>query len=282
MDVQLKQRLFLAIVILALIVIFVPMLFNKHEREKIATIQAIPTPPSKPMVRQVPISIPAQEQQEEHIVPQSEQPKQVQTQQAVSMVPAKKLAASTPAPIPKINAASAKLAQPAAQIIPAAQVAPAPIIRRAHILQARSNRYRHVIKSIPINQPLKVAQFKLAPNLPSHFNIRTSNASSVNVRQHLTAAQQTRLAVAKSYDKAWVIQLGSFSNEENANKLIHTLRAKGLTAFGYKFNKNGQVMTRVYIGPTLKQDAAQKALKDVEDLVHMKGIIMPFDATKLR
>jgi len=329
MDVHLKQRLFIAIVILALVIIFVPMLFSKHEREKIATIQAIPSAPQKPQVRQVPISIPMEEDQEEHIQSAMTHPMPAtQTQQHAAMtktpsqptktvvskpeqqpsqaVPPKSAASKEqpPAFVPKaeVQAPSkpsvhlnvvANSSSPVNGKHPVANTAshasPSTaqkqslrhmVVRRAHILREGRIKHRKVIKDIPINRPLKVANLTLPPALPRHFHLRASHASSGNVMQHLTKQQKKQLAAAKKYEKAWVIQLGSFANTENADHLIKELRSKGLTAFGYKFEKHDKVFTRVYIGPTLKKDSAKKALKDVEHLVHMKGIVVPFNAAK--
>jgi len=52
MDTKLKQRLLGAIVILALIIIFLPMLFNRHAKDKTPTLQEIPNPPAQPSVSQ--------------------------------------------------------------------------------------------------------------------------------------------------------------------------------------------------------------------------------------
>jgi cell division septation protein DedD len=50
MDIKLKKRLFGAIVILAIIIIFVPMLFKKHENSNTQPIMAAPTPPEQPQL----------------------------------------------------------------------------------------------------------------------------------------------------------------------------------------------------------------------------------------
>jgi DedD protein len=56
-------------------------------------------------------------------------------------------------------------------------------------------------------------------------------------------------------DAGWAVQLGSFSNAENAERLAAELRTRGYKAFVSRFESGGQARLRVRVGP--EQDRAR-------------------------
>jgi len=75
---------------------------------------------------------------------------------------------------------------------------------------------------------------------------------------------------------AWVVQLGSFSNEENAQSLNKKLRKAGYPAFVEPLNKNGQTSYRVRVGPEIKRSEAELLLKKLKDNMEMEGILVSY------
>ncbi len=75
---------------------------------------------------------------------------------------------------------------------------------------------------------------------------------------------------------AWVVQLGSFSNEENAQSLNKKLRKAGYPAFVEPLNKNGQTSYRVRVGPEIKRSEAELLLKKIKDNMGMEGILVSY------
>lgn len=55
----------------------------------------------------------------------------------------------------------------------------------------------------------------------------------------------------------WAVQLGSFSNRENAEKLASDLRGEGYAAFLSRLEANGAELHRVRVGPQKDRDAAE-------------------------
>ena len=55
--------------------------------------------------------------------------------------------------------------------------------------------------------------------------------------------------------EGWVVQLGSFASQENAERLATGLRAKGFRAFVSEFRGSARVLYRVRVGP--EQDRAR-------------------------
>lgn len=77
---------------------------------------------------------------------------------------------------------------------------------------------------------------------------------------------------------AWVVQVGSFSNSENALSLRNKLRSNGFTAFVEKLKKGSSTIYRVRIGPELKRKNAEAALRRLEQKLKLKGIVMGYEA----
>lgn len=82
---------------------------------------------------------------------------------------------------------------------------------------------------------------------------------------------------------AWVVQLGSFNNKNNARRLADKLRAAGYKAFMKEIKTaNGTVkQTRVYIGPEFKLASAAKLSKKVEQEMKLKGFVIHFKPLEL-
>jgi DedD protein len=76
--------------------------------------------------------------------------------------------------------------------------------------------------------------------------------------------------------KKWTIQLGSFSNKENAQKLLKQLKAKGYCAYS-KVGKNAEdeLITRVYVGPEADHDTAKSDIAKIEKLFKVHGVVKP-------
>jgi DedD protein len=64
--------------------------------------------------------------------------------------------------------------------------------------------------------------------------------------------------------KGWAVQLGSYSSEATAERLMNEWRAKGQSAFVMPVKSGGKTLYRVRIGPTKDRAAAEAALKSVK------------------
>jgi DedD protein len=76
---------------------------------------------------------------------------------------------------------------------------------------------------------------------------------------------------------AWVIQLGSFSSEENAVGLVSQLKSRGFAnAFAEKlYAKHGKVF-RVRVGPELLEAKARQVQARIEREINLKGIVVKY------
>ena len=71
---------------------------------------------------------------------------------------------------------------------------------------------------------------------------------------------------------AWIVQVASFSNEGNANKLKERLQAKGYKAYVKAApTSSGKVLQRVFVGPELKKAVAEQHKAEIEAAFKLKA-----------
>ncbi len=74
----------------------------------------------------------------------------------------------------------------------------------------------------------------------------------------------------------WVVQLGSFSNQVNAQGLVSKLQAQGFAAFIEELADNSESIFRVRVGPELDRDDAENIQKSLMARTGIKGIIISY------
>jgi DedD protein len=75
---------------------------------------------------------------------------------------------------------------------------------------------------------------------------------------------------------AWVVQLGSFSSEENARELNEKLRKAGLPSFVEPLKRESKISYRVRVGPELRRSDAQLLLAKMNKEMKLEGIIIRY------
>ena len=74
----------------------------------------------------------------------------------------------------------------------------------------------------------------------------------------------------------WVVQIGSFSNKKNAEKL--NLRAKdaGFRSFINPITQNNKIMHQVCLGPEYDEVDANKLREEIKDKMKLNGIVKKY------
>ena len=75
---------------------------------------------------------------------------------------------------------------------------------------------------------------------------------------------------------AWVVQLGSFSSQENASNLNLKLREAGYPAFVEPLKRQGGMAYRVRVGPELLRSDAQKMKEKLASELKIDGIVIRY------
>lgn len=81
-------------------------------------------------------------------------------------------------------------------------------------------------------------------------------------------------AAATSTTGMWAVQLGSFANQENAERLAAELREQGYAAFLSQLQTDSGALHRVRIGPQKDRDSAEAIAAQLEKSGH-KGRAVP-------
>lgn len=113
--------------------------------------------------------------------------------------------------------------------------------------------------------------------------INSSAASSaITTVKSTTAASAQAPAVpamplnAQGIPDAWVVQVGSFTNKDAANKLRDDLQAEGQKAYVRTVANGSGSISRVYIGPKLDKAQAQALKVQMDKRLKVNAMVMRF------
>jgi DedD protein len=88
------------------------------------------------------------------------------------------------------------------------------------------------------------------------------------------AAQPIAEAPAKTDEiHGWVVQVGSFSKQSNAEALRDRLRAKGMPSFVMQASSDGKTVYRVRVGPSLDRESAESLQRDIKQQTQLSGFV---------
>lgn len=77
--------------------------------------------------------------------------------------------------------------------------------------------------------------------------------------------------------KGWTIQVGSFSNPDNARDLEKKLKLGGFPAYTSGNLTQEGVLIKVMVGPQIKKDDANRLKTKVESKFAVKGLVIPYE-----
>ena len=72
----------------------------------------------------------------------------------------------------------------------------------------------------------------------------------------------------------WVVQVGSFSNSANAERLVERIRAESLSAFSEEVESGGKRIYRVRVGPYLEREEAIRVDQQIAEKFSLDGVVM--------
>ncbi len=79
------------------------------------------------------------------------------------------------------------------------------------------------------------------------------------------------------FNQRWFIQVGIFSQKENAVSLQNKIRSQGFDVTIADVNNENGLLYRVRVGPVLTREKAEKFKAKVDQLNNIKGIISAVD-----
>ncbi len=251
MDNQVKQRVIGAVVLVALAVIFVPMLLEKPDSDLGPVGSNLPEQPDQTVQDRIePLTLPEP--------PAEEEPAQVVLDQPPAGAHttgdvAGQMQGTVPAPGAEA-AAPVEPALPAPVTTAPIAPAPAPVTPPAAAPAAQP----------PAATPAPVQQAAPVAVTPAPAAPTTTPAKPVTSTQTDTAAKPL---------SGWVVQLASLASKDNALALRERLRGLGYTAFVEEITTAQGVLYRVRVGPELERGNAEALRNRLEQQVQIKGIV---------
>jgi len=224
MDSVLKQRLVGAVVLVALGVIFIPMLLEGPNDTLVPELEQLPElmdpGPSRPLE-----AFPSMD-----TLPAS---------------PDTSVLAADTAPEHEAEASPPQL-EPAPEVEPEPEMQPAPA-------------------AAPVPQPVEDASPSPAPKQAAPTPLPSAAVPEA-------PAAQPKAGPLGS----WVVQVGSFSSEQNAVGLRDNLRQGGFTTQVEKVRVDGKTHYRVRVGPFLERDQAEQSRRRLADKFKLNGRVLSY------
>lgn len=255
MDNQVKQRVIGAVVLVALAVIFVPMLLEKPDSDLGPVGSNLPEQPDQTVQDRIePLTLPEP--------PAEEEPAQLVLDQPQGAPAAALPATGDVAGQPQgaVPAAGAEATAPVEPALPA-PVTTAPIAPAPASVTPPAAAQPPAATPAPVQQAAPVAATP-APAAPA--------APVTTPAKPVTSAQTDSTAKPLS---GWVVQLASLASKDNALALRERLRGLGYTAFVEETATAQGVLYRVRVGPELERGNAETLRNRLEQQVQIKGIV---------
>jgi len=105
-----------------------------------------------------------------------------------------------------------------------------------------------------------------------------SPATNESEPEPKTEVQQSEKAeYTRSLDGAWVVQLGSFGNADNARRLRDQVRDKGYGSHLQKVERGDTTLTRVFSGPFSSKSDAEAAKRDLDTAFSLNSLVTTGD-----
>lgn len=235
MKMKTRYRLLGGVIILAVLAIVLPRLWEDTARSRSTQLSfAIPKPPSEDAV---PVLMP---KQPADAVQDNDSDSSSFT--VTDNSPAKAATAQTQAPqLAQVAKAKPAISKSGADKAAPAAIKPAP---------------KDVVAAKTIAKPKSQA-------------VVASAKRAVDLKNKHMANQ----LLQKDLPTAWVIQLGTFSNEQNAQKLIARLRKDGLAAYQREFKRGSKQMVQIFVGPEIQKDKMQKLQQTLRQKYNLVGLL---------
>jgi DedD protein len=116
------------------------------------------------------------------------------------------------------------------------------------------------------------------PEARSSAAANASSAPIENTRLETTAPPPTSATTAVkpvTSGHGWAVQLGSFANRANADKLAHQLKAQGFAVYVLSGGSGSSRRYRVRVGPMADRGAAAQTVAKLKSSGHIASFVPP-------
>ena len=113
---------------------------------------------------------------------------------------------------------------------------------------------------------------------PSPSEVASSGSANDDAPEQEAETRQSESAeYTRSLEGAWVVQLGSFGNADNARRLRDQVRDKGYGSHLQKVERGDNTLTRVFSGPFSSKSDAEAAKRDLDAAFSLNSLVTTGD-----
>jgi len=261
---KLKEIVFGFIVIVALGVIFVPMLFTDEGEPEQA--ETIPAKPAEEKVASIPPEV-----VESKSLKELKETKGKAIEAEVAKQPIQEEVKKQPLPEPSDPMIATAKPVPVSPPVSSALVTPPPETPTEPKKPEEKVKVEPVPVPVPSAVPVPVpAAVPVAPE-PEPTTEKAQDKSQPSVEQEKPAPKPKHKAV-----RGWVVQVGTFAVHDNAKSLVKKLKRAGFPAYTKGITRGGQNLTIVFVGPHSNREAATETLFAIESQYGLSGEVLHF------
>lgn len=135
------------------------------------------------------------------------------------------------------------------------------------------------VKTLEIESPQQPPVEEKVIRAPvDEHNLKSARPETENktaAQKPETASKEQQAVTSKPTDsKAWAVQVGSFSNPDNALGLRDKLRKQGYPAFVEQVKTSKGEVYRVRVGPEVRRNKAEALHKELQDKLKLDGLVV--------
>jgi len=284
MEKKTTQRIVGVSVVLALVVILLPLLFNKNETTLTQTTSVKAPPfPDQPVDTRIALTETQNVSPPVNPTPAPAPTPTVSTPPPAASPIASPMASNTTPVTDPVS--STGMAPVQASDKPSETISPSVQTINAAVNSAANN--QNPVKEEPVSPVSNV--IAVTNDLPYvHEDDKPKTLSHLRKIKAIKSVKAISASLAKKQmiaglkKTAWAVQLGSFKEKANARRLADKLRTAGYKAFmrEVKLTK-GCAQTRVFIGPEFKQASANELSEKIEQQLKLHGFIVMYKPLEL-
>ncbi|MCU7861047.1 MAG: SPOR domain-containing protein [Candidatus Thiodiazotropha sp. (ex Lucinoma kastoroae)] len=131
--------------------------------------------------------------------------------------------------------------------------------------------------TIPAKPPIKErAAVQIVPQTKSEKSTPSKTTPRIEPKPKPKPKSEVPAAKGKSSPTAWMIQVASLTNEQNAKKLVASLRKADLPAQMERVKLDGKQHYRVRVGPEVDHRLAEKMLAKIKKTFKLHPKLMRY------
>lgn len=145
-----------------------------------------------------------------------------------------------------------------------------------------------IADNTPLNQPEAVVIDEIVAELEETLEVgaaepeeeSTTAPAAITESQPIFSREVPQLSEA-GLPQGWVVRLGSFSDADNASKLVIRLQEAGYKAYSRALQSNQGPLTAVFVGPWLDRALVNDYQRRLQEEFSLAGLVVRYELERL-